>query len=392
MKFDRTSPLVWAYFLVTAANIVIASVVAAVLRRPDGPRRGVLSGHLYNGNLRVFYDTVGADATDWAFRYIYIDHGAYRAARPNHPEALSSVRIDHMIWMARADVVMTDHLPGIWALLEILRPGIAFVDVWHGIGFKPFGPELGSKTARYRALFVASEWDARESYVADGGASPDQTVVTGYARTDPLVSPADHTAITQRYDLPEGRDGVLLVAPTWNHGDQDREILIFGLDPDDFLRRLDRWAAATNWTVLFRSHLNSKFATADTFTNVGFLPLADYPLTYELLLVSDVVVTDWSSIAFDYLVLGRPIVFMDIPPPFPATRFTEAERVGYLAGDWDGLAAALDTATRDPDDFAAAFGEQRRVVLEKAFGDTLDGRSAARYLEALDRIVDRERA
>ena len=392
MKFDRTSPLAWAYFLVTAANIVIASVVAAALPRPDGPRRGVLSGHLYNGNLRVFYDTVGAKATDWVFRYIYIDHGAYLRARSDHPEALSSVRIDHMIWMARADAVMTDHLPGIWALLQVLRPGIAFVDVWHGVGFKALGPELGQKTARYRALFVASDWDARESYLADGGASPDQTVVTGYARTDPLVGPADRAAIACRYDLPEGRDGVLLVAPTWDHGDQGRQIPLFGLDFDDFLRRLDRWATAANWTVLFRSHLNSTFATAETFTNIGFLPLADYPLTYELLLLSDVVVTDWSSIAFDYLVLGRPIVFMDIPPPFPATRLTEAERVGYLAADWDGLTAALDKAIRDPDDFAATFGEQRRAVLDKAFGDTLDGRSAARYLEALDLIVDRERA
>ena len=148
MKFDRTSPLAWAYFLVTAANIVIASVVAAALPRPDGPRRGVLSGHLYNGNLRVFYDTVGAKATDWVFRYIYIDHGAYLRARSDHPEALSSVRIDHMIWMARADAVMTDHLPGIWALLQVLRPGIAFVDVWHGVGFKALGPELGQKTGR----------------------------------------------------------------------------------------------------------------------------------------------------------------------------------------------------------------------------------------------------
>jgi CDP-glycerol glycerophosphotransferase len=350
-----------------------------------------MSGHLFNGNLLVFYDRVGATADGWEFRYVYIDFRAYRMRDPGHVTAWSSQRPDHMVAMARADVVMTDHAPGVWRLLQILRPGIAFVDVWHGVGFKPLGNEYGRKMAGYRALFASSDWDAREGYIADGGASPDQVVATGYARADPLLDPVDRDELADRYGLPPAMLGRVLVALTWDHGEHGRQILPFGLDADDFLGRLDAWAADAKWTVLLRSHLNTVIESSASYPNVRFVPLAEYPRTFELLMAADVLVTDWSSIASEFLVLDRPIIFIDREPPFPATRLTAAERVGYLTEDWDGFVAALDTATTNPEDFRSRFADRRHTLLEKIFGSTLDGRSSERYLDVLNRLVEKER-
>lgn len=391
MKFDRAKPRVWAYFALTAINVVVASALAYFLPSDlNDRRRGVLSGHLFNGNLRAFYDEVGSTASGWTFRYIYIDYDAYRARDAAEGDALTSLRIDHMIWMARSDVVVTDHGPGIWALLQHLRPGIAFVDVWHGVGFKALGSGFGRKMARYRALFVASEWDGEASYVADGHVSPRQITVTGYAATDPLAAVDLSTTPGEGLWMNSGRSGVLLIAPTWNHGDRNRSMFPFGLEGREFLSLVNEWAVKENWTVVVRAHLNADLQRGQAYSNVSFMPLVEYPLTYRVLRHADALVTDWSSIATEYLVLGRPIIFLDTPPPFRPDRLTADDRVGYPVADRRAFEDALDLAARQPDDFTERFESQRRAVLDKAFGETLDGHSSARYLEALDDIVSGE--
>ncbi len=122
------------------------------------------------------------------------------------------------------------------------------------------------------------------------------------------------------------------------------------------------------------------------------LPLKEYPLTYELLAMSDVLVTDWSSIATDYLVLGRPIIFLDVPPPFTPAHLTADDRVGHRVSDWDGFVETLTLASRRPEEYTEGFAHDRQRVLDKAFDSTLDGHSADRYLEALNKIVNGETA
>jgi CDP-glycerol glycerophosphotransferase len=391
MKFDRASPRDWVFFIVTALNILIASVIAFLTPRRNRSRcRGVMSGHVFNGNLRAFYDTAGRQAAGWEFRYIHIDHTAYKSRAADEIDAMSSLRLGDVIWMARADVVMTDHGPGIWTLLQLLRPRIAFVEVWHGVGFKGLGPDFGRKLARYRGFFAASQWDARDAFAPERGnrVSRMKAIHTGYAAVDPLARPESADPIAARYGLDPGRSGRVLIAPTWNHGDSGRSLFPFGLDAEEFLSRLDEWARAANWTVIFRAHLNAPAVTPGSFPNIRFMPLKEYPLTYELLAVSDVLVTDWSSIATDYLVSGRPTIFLDVPPPFPLAHLTADDRVGYRVSDWNGFVEALTVAAHRPEEYAEAFADDRERVLDKAFGATLDGHSADRYLEALNKIVD----
>ena len=36
----------------------------------------------------------------------------------------------------------------------------------------------------------------------------------------------------------------------------------------------------------------------------------------DFLKISNILITDWSSIALDYIVLDRPVFFLDVPNPF----------------------------------------------------------------------------
>src|SRR3546814_11702319 len=56
--------------------------------------------------------------------------------------------------------------------------------------------------------------------------------------------------------------------------------------------------------------------TIPDFPCVVAFPGDLYPNTEEILQISDALICDWSSIAFDYLLLDRPTYFLDVPPPF----------------------------------------------------------------------------
>jgi CDP-glycerol glycerophosphotransferase (TagB/SpsB family) len=61
---------------------------------------------------------------------------------------------------------------------------------------------------------------------------------------------------------------------------------------------------------VIRSHLNARIRERE-FDNVLYCPMKTFPDTAGLLQETDLLACDWSSIAFDYLALHRPAIFVD---------------------------------------------------------------------------------
>jgi len=102
------------------------------------------------------------------------------------------------------------------------------------------------------------------------------------------------------------------------------------------------------------------------------------------LLASDVLVTDVSGVAFEYLVLDRPIVFFDVPELFAATGTVGIHYWGRSCGDIvqtiDQLLETARAALRDP-----ARGQQDRQRLRSRllYNPGAGAESAGRTLSAL---------
>lgn len=396
MKFNPRSLRVLIAFGVASINSVIARLLTVFAGKD--PRRIVLFGHNFYGSLRALYDF-----SDWRdrgleLRYLYLDHRQFRAQRSRYPSVLSAMRLDHMIWVARAKTIVMDRHPGVLAWLTKLNRDLVTVQLWHGVGFKPWQKEhFGS--FREFTLFLAPSRRFRDVWHA-GGAGPDfeRFKVTGLARTDYLVRPLmTREELVRAIGLDPGASKYVLVAPTWKQDDANRVVVPFGIDPDQLFRRLDQWAADRNVQVIFRSHLNTVALDKKSIPrvcraelpNLVFRSMSDYPFTEDLLIVSDVLVSDWSGIATDFLVLDRPTVFLDVPEPFKAgSRVLEpGDRCGPLAGDMESLVRELDAAIESGSD--PRYQDERRRVRLKAFDSTLDGRSSQRCLEEVMRAIGR---
>ncbi len=188
------------------------------------------------------------------------------------------------------------------------RPHQHVLQTWHGTMLKRLGldrPNVGLRTriavkresARWDALLAQNAYSARifrSAYAFTRG-----TWDEGYPRNDRLISGADADGIRRAVGIPDGAR-VVLYAPTWR---DDRTEMVDYLDLTSFAREL-----GPDHVLLVRGHSRTLRYGRDLEAD-GLIDVTSYPNVADLLEVADVLVTDYSSVMFDFSATGRPVVF-----------------------------------------------------------------------------------
>lgn len=388
MKVRKTSLRHWSYLVRGGLNVALAIAVRRLSSRREPTV--VFYGHTFNGNLKALADYVRDQGEITCF-FATIDplYCASLRADPTATAApLNLLRTRDVVRVARSGAVVTDREAQI---LEFLNRAsdLPFVDVWHGLPFKGFKSESFKYLRHYCEVWVSSP-TLRDIYRTKLGVSADQLQVTGYPRTDRLVTgDFSAAAIRQKYGIGERHIRIVLVAPTWRQDDKGRSIIPFGVTQEQFFAAMDRLGKETGTLFIFRAHLNVHNADRmPSMEHVVNMPYALYPDAEEFLAIADILVTDWSSMAFDYLPLRRPTIFLDVPPPFK-DGFTlgPEHRFGDVVGSLDDYVRALEMSLADPAAFEARHAEEIRATRDTLYGTTLDGKAAKRQYARLRALV-----
>ena len=391
VKFDRGSLRAWLVFIGTGIVIIVVSLYANVLGLARRQKRGatprlVLHSHEFAGNVRALADFAPRPHLKrWDVRFLYLDPRKYRAHDHDNVGALLALRPSHLLWVTRADILVCTHGLGILRNLRRSCPWLHVVDVWHGIGFKS-RREYVQTVRGFSRLLLPSPWAA--SFVQSCGVPGDVIRVTGHGAWDPLLAERNRDELLHRYQLHGDYRARILVAPTWTHGALGSERQVFGTDWSTVSQRLAEWAIQNSVLLIFRSHLNAGSGLEEAPGNVVNRPYSEYPLTYDLLSVADILITDWSSIGSDFLPTGRPIIYLDVPPPFELGYLDARDRVGPHPSSTGELIAALDESVQLPDLLRQRYEDRRKHLEEKVCGGYADGRVAERYLAELDALLE----
>jgi CDP-glycerol glycerophosphotransferase (TagB/SpsB family) len=386
VKIDKRDPEHWLT-LVRLGLVTLAAIVLRPLRRRRGRRMVLFYGHKLNGNLlallRYLRETPGAGLEPM---FLGIDAAHVAELQQAGEPAVLGTGLAGLRALARCAAIVTSH--GLHSMQPLVRfSDIRFVDVWHGIPYKGFDAEDFRVQQRYDEVWVASPLH-RALYLDRYGFRPEIVHAVGYARTDRLVTPAEDPALLRRrYGLP-AQGKLVLFAPTWAQDAQGRSLYPFGHAEGEFLAALSDVATRCGATILMRAHQNSGAQPGSGYPNVVAVPAARFPDSEGLLLVSDVLVCDWSSIAFDYLVLDRPTLFLDVPAPFRKGFSLGPEyRFGPVVGSLGALLEWLRVALLQPAEFHVEHEESYVRVRLKVYGELCDGhaceRSAARLAALL---------
>ena len=201
-----------------------------------------------------------------------------------------------------------------------------YIQTWHGTPLKRLANDMqkvripNTTTADYKYHFywATRRWDylvspnpySTEIFQSAFWMHPDQILEIGYPRNDILVTRQDdhvfHDTIRQQLGIPKHKK-VILYAPTW----RDDEFI--ETEENQFDLQLDlkkfKQTLGDDYVILLRMHYFID-DPMDLSGMEGFaVDVSTYKDVSELYLISDVLVTDYSSVMFDFGVLKRPQLF-----------------------------------------------------------------------------------
>ncbi len=288
-----------------------------------------------------------------------------------------------------SNCIISDH--GLHILQLLLKfTNIKFVDVWHGIPFKGFIPADFTTQHKYNEVWVSSN-RLQNLYCDRFGFQKNRVQVTGYGRTDLIRNYHTHkNQIRAKLNIPNNKK-VILFAPTWKQDTKNREEIPFNLTQEHFLNSLETFAVENNACLIIRYHLNSNQGGSFNNQNILHLPLQQHPNSEEIIAVTDCLITDWSSIAFDMMVLDKPIIFLDVPSPFKnGFSLPPDYRVGDRVKDLPQLIASLTEACVSEDHYMEKHKEKYQIIKKIVYDNTTDGKATKRYFERLEILLKNE--
>jgi CDP-glycerol glycerophosphotransferase len=233
------------------------------------------------------------------------------------PEGATGLRFESKQWLdllASAEyIVANTSLP--WYFRKV--SGQTYLQTWHGTPLKRLVHDIppGSLTKSYLDTMdrEAGDWDyliSPSAFCTEvlPRAFGYQGVVleTGYPRNDRLSnhSAADRLKIRESLGVTDPKTVLILYAPTWRDykrtatGNWD---LVSYLQPDIEL--------PAGFQIMFRGHTNTHNVSSAKAAGKS-LDVTRYPDVTELYIAADVLITDFSSVMFDFSVTGKPIIFL----------------------------------------------------------------------------------
>ncbi|MGP6171536.1 CDP-glycerol glycerophosphotransferase family protein [Microbacterium sp. A196] len=262
----------------------------------------------------------------------------------------------------------------------VRKSGQKVLQTWHGTPLKRLALHRPGFDPRRMAAVVkeSRRWDVllaqnpySERILKKAYAFFGRPVWTdGYPRNDMLVT-GDGSATRAALGI-GAEERVLLYAPTWR---DDRSEMVDFIDPQTL-------AEQTDSVVLVRGHSRTLKPGRDT-SGARVIDVTGFPETSQLLLIADALITDYSSVMFDYSVTGKPMFFLvpDLDHYRGQLRgfyFDLAERApGPLVKTQDELVAAL------LDDSVPGHFAPRYAAWRGQFNSRDDGKASERVVSRL---------
>lgn len=242
---------------------------------------------------------------------------------------------EYFVYLSKAKYLINNST---WQYYFSKKPGQVIVNTWHGIPLKSLGYDVpeGKITVSniIRNMLFTDYLISPVEFTTDNfrhafkleGIFPGKIIETGYPRIDDTLHPdrdlveRDLRIAGVKYD---NSKKLILYAPTWRglkYATPDVEIDKYNKFIETIYKHVDK----NEYQVLFKPHQIVYKSLAEK----GLLQENYVPATVNtnaLLGITDILISDYSSIFFDFLVTDRPVIFY-----VPDLEFYEKERGLYF--------------------------------------------------------------
>lgn len=277
-------------------------------------------GKQYSDSPRAIYEYMLENNLEYDM-YWSVDRRHMKFFQDKDVKAVRRLSIKWLLLMARAEYWVSNSRLPLW----IPKPNhTTYLQTWHGTPLKRLAADMdevhmpGTNTEKYKQNFLAeaSKWDylvSPNNYSTEifkRAFQFDKKIIeSGYPRNDFLINSNDEKTksnLKRLSSLPMDKK-VILYAPTW----RDNQYYGRGRYRFDLQMNLERMKAelGDEYIVVLRLH----YLVAENLDLTGFEGFV-YDLSFhedirELYLIADLLITDYSSVFFDYANLKRPMLF-----------------------------------------------------------------------------------
>jgi CDP-glycerol glycerophosphotransferase len=282
-------------------------------------------GRNYSGNPRYIYEEMVNQGLDKKLRCVWILEDL-NTKIPGMTIKVKRSRLKYYYYLARAKIWVFDTRDPSYILK---REQGYYIQTWHGTPLKKLGMDLDdvfmaggrdiktykknmyNDTRKWDFLLSQNEYSTErfKSAFAFSNKQSKEIWTYGYPRNDVLtINNTDKYIykIKEELDIPQNKK-VLLYAPTWRDNEFHRRStykFVTGLDFDLLQEKLSE-----DYVIIVKYH----YLVVEDIDWSGY---EGFVYTYgpekdiaDLYLVSDMLITDYSSVMFDYSILNRPIFF-----------------------------------------------------------------------------------
>ncbi len=200
-----------------------------------------------------------------------------------------------------------------------------YIETWHGTPLKKLGCDIEfdsdarqtrhhmhnryiKKGKKFTFLPAPSDYYADCLRSAFQVKSDNAFIFSGYPRNDRLFHYTEDDVASIKTALGISSDKrVILYTPTWRDSDTDKDgkfTLQAQIDLDSLMEGL-----GDDYVLLYRLHHQIKDDQSGMSASSQIIDVSNYEDIRDLYLISDLMITDYSSTMFDYSILKRPMIF-----------------------------------------------------------------------------------
>ncbi|MBS4174055.1 CDP-glycerol glycerophosphotransferase family protein [Bacillus sp. FJAT-49736] len=274
------------------------------------------------------------------------------------------------------------------------RKETTYIQTWHGTPLKKMLFDIETIHGRdedylNRVAYATKQWDyllSPSNYATKAFKSAfryDGNILElGYPRND-LFYKENVEEITRkvknRINIPKEKK-VILYAPTFRDNQKDKNKFVFdmNLDIQELYENL-----ADEYVLLLRMHIvvSNKLTIPEEYSDFVF-NVSSYPEIQELYLISDILMTDYSSVMFDFAHTGRPILYYtyDLEEYRDSLRGFYMDFVAEAPGPFLKTTSDIVSSVKNIENISSQF-QDRYSAFQNKYCDYQDADSSKRVVD-----------
>lgn len=269
------------------------------------------AGRKYDDSPKEIYEEIIKDDRFKEYKIVWAFHNPEKH-KINGAKVIKTDTLEYFITALKSRVWITNS--SVERGLDFKNKNTFYLNTWHGTPLKKMGSDIqtDNKSFKSKSKNKVDTMNAQSDYEANifsrvFNIPRNHFLEVGLPRNDKLINYSCKTRsdIRARLDIPSNKK-VILYAPTFREYEKDKNNGCVLKPP----MNLKKWEnkLSDEYILLFRAHYEVS-KVMEINNNYFVRDMTNYNSLNDLMIASDILVSDYSSIFFDYSLMNKPMLY-----------------------------------------------------------------------------------